>query len=108
MEELAGLGATVYTCSRNEADLNGCLSDWEKKGFRVAGSVCDLSSRTQREELMNKVSDQFKAKLDLLVSSLVPSRNQLHFLDTILEDSQNLVKIEVDYKLKPGINQALV
>ncbi|KAF5446857.1 hypothetical protein F2P56_032455 [Juglans regia] len=70
VEELAGLGATVYTCSRNEADLNGCLSDWEKKGFRVVGSVCDLTSRTQREELMNKVSDQFKAKLDLLVNNV--------------------------------------
>ncbi|KAM1998922.1 hypothetical protein ACFX1R_007242 [Malus domestica] len=56
VEELAGLGAIVHTCSRNEVDLNDCLSQWEKKGFQVTGSVCDVVSKTQREELINKVS----------------------------------------------------
>lgn len=27
VEELAGLGATVHTCARNEAELNACLLD---------------------------------------------------------------------------------
>lgn len=68
VEELAGLGATVHTCSRNEAELNECLREWEKKGFRITGSVCDLVSGPQREELMNTVSHQFKGKLNILVS----------------------------------------
>jgi Tropinone reductase 1 len=73
VEELAGLGATVHTCSRNEADLTKCLREWEAKGFRVTGSVCDLVSRPQREELINKVSGQFHGKLSILVSAPFPA-----------------------------------
>jgi Tropinone reductase 1 len=72
VEELAGLGATVHTCSRNEAELNKCLQEWEAKGFQVTGSVCDLVSRPQREELIHKVSDQYHGKLNILVSPAFP------------------------------------
>ncbi|XP_062172158.1 tropinone reductase homolog At2g29150-like [Alnus glutinosa] len=69
VEELAGLGATVHTCCRNEAELSECLQEWEAKGFRVTGSICDLLSRPQREELMNKVSGQFNGKLDIFINN---------------------------------------
>jgi len=68
VEELAGLGATVHICSRNEVDINKCVREWKAKGFRVTGSVCDLSSQLQREELMNTISHQFHGKLNILVS----------------------------------------
>ncbi|KAE8039122.1 hypothetical protein FH972_011564 [Carpinus fangiana] len=70
VEELAGLGATVHTCSRNEADINKCVSEWKTKGFKVTGSVADLSSRTQREELMNIVSHEFNGKLNILINNV--------------------------------------
>ncbi|XP_022752711.1 senescence-associated protein 13-like isoform X2 [Durio zibethinus] len=35
VEELAGLGARIHTCSRTETDLNRCLLDWEAKGFQI-------------------------------------------------------------------------
>ncbi|XP_050140901.1 tropinone reductase homolog At2g29340-like isoform X5 [Malus sylvestris] len=70
VEELAGLGAIVHTCARTEVDLNDCLSQWEKKGFQVTGSVCDVVSKTQREELINKVSSLFDGKLNILVQSI--------------------------------------
>ena len=69
VEELAGLGATIHTCSRKETELNECLKDWKAKGFGVSGSVCDVSSRAQREKLMETVSSVFKGKLNILVSS---------------------------------------
>ncbi|XP_030940828.1 tropinone reductase homolog At5g06060-like isoform X2 [Quercus lobata] len=59
VEELAKLGARVHTCSRNEAELNGCLKALEDKGFVVCGSVCDASSKAQREKLMESVSSVF-------------------------------------------------
>jgi len=68
VEELAGLGATVYTCSRNETELNKCLQEWKKSKFKVMGSVCDASSRSEREKLMEKVSSIFQGKLNILVS----------------------------------------
>ncbi|KAM3691992.1 hypothetical protein ACJW31_08G053600 [Castanea mollissima] len=48
VEELAGLGAKAHTCSRNEANLNACLHDWEKKGFQVTRSVCDVMPQGER------------------------------------------------------------
>ena len=72
VEELASLGATVHTCSRNEAHLNECLHEWKTKGFRITGSVCDVASRSQREELMSRVSSLFNGKLNILVSPLFP------------------------------------
>ncbi|KAE8039130.1 hypothetical protein FH972_011572 [Carpinus fangiana] len=70
VEELAGFGATVHTCSRNKADLNECLSEWRKKGFQVTGSVCDASSRTEREKLITIVSSIFNGKLNILVNNV--------------------------------------
>lgn len=67
VEELAGLGAAVYTCSRQEADLEKCLREWRDKGFIVTGSVCNGSDRAQREQLTEKVSSIFNGKLNMLV-----------------------------------------
>ncbi|KAB2606963.1 tropinone reductase [Pyrus ussuriensis x Pyrus communis] len=70
VEELARLGAIVHTCSRNEVELNDCLSQWEEKGFQVTGSICDVVSKTQREELINKVSSLFDGKLNILINNV--------------------------------------
>ncbi|CAL9777925.1 unnamed protein product [Musa acuminata subsp. burmannicoides] len=69
VEELAKLGATVYTCARNEAELKKCLQQWEAKSFKVAGSTCDVSSAVEREKLMENVKSAFHGKLDILVSN---------------------------------------
>ena len=63
LEELAGLGATVHTCTRNEAQLNECLHEWKVKGFRVTGFVCDAVSQAQREKLISTVSSLFRLRL---------------------------------------------
>ncbi|KAI3757933.1 hypothetical protein L6452_05477 [Arctium lappa] len=68
VEELATLGAVVHTCSRNEAELNQRLQEWFVKGFNVTGSVCDVSSRPKREQLIEKVSSLFSGKLNILLS----------------------------------------
>lgn len=67
VEELAEFGATVYTCSRNEDELNRCLKEWQDKGFSVHGSVCDASSPPQRDELIRNVASAFNGKLNILV-----------------------------------------
>lgn len=69
VEELAGFGATVHTCSRNDDELNECIHGWKMKGFQVSGSVCDVSSRAEREKLMEKVSSQFGGKLNALINN---------------------------------------
>uniref|UniRef100_A0A6V7QUK9 Tropinone reductase homolog At5g06060-like n=1 Tax=Ananas comosus var. bracteatus TaxID=296719 RepID=A0A6V7QUK9_ANACO len=69
VEELAELGAAVHTCSRNEEELNKCLEKWREMKFNVTGSVCDVSSRSQREELMERVNSNFKGKLNILINN---------------------------------------
>ncbi|KAK4725238.1 hypothetical protein R3W88_028017 [Solanum pinnatisectum] len=69
VEELANFGARVYTCSRNENELQECLDIWRKKGLKVEGSVCDLLSRTEREKLMKTIEDVFDGKLNILVNN---------------------------------------
>ncbi|MED6217260.1 hypothetical protein PIB30_016072 [Stylosanthes scabra] len=70
VEELAGLGARVHTCSRNEAQLNESLHQWSAKGYHVTASVCDVASHPQRQELIAKVSGLFNGKLDILVNNV--------------------------------------
>ncbi|KAK1417608.1 hypothetical protein QVD17_26738 [Tagetes erecta] len=70
VEELAELGATVHTCSRNQTQLNQRLQQWSTKGFTVTGSVCDLSSRSQRELLVAKVSSLFGSNLNILINNV--------------------------------------
>nr|XP_004249378.1 tropinone reductase 1 isoform X2 [Solanum lycopersicum] len=69
VEELANFGARVYTCSRNENELQKCLDIWRKKGLKVEGSVCDLLSHTEREKLMKNIEDVFDGKLNILVNN---------------------------------------
>ncbi|KAJ6303088.1 hypothetical protein OIU77_017045 [Salix suchowensis] len=70
VEELAGLGATVHTCARTESVLDECLQQWKMKGFKVTGSVCDVTSETERQKLMSTVSSQFDGKLNILVNNV--------------------------------------
>ncbi|RXH90436.1 hypothetical protein DVH24_035200 [Malus domestica] len=68
VEELAGLGATVHMCARNGELLHERIQEWKSKGFEVSGSVCDLTSKDQREELIRTVSSVFDGKLNILAS----------------------------------------
>ncbi|KAF2567466.1 hypothetical protein F2Q68_00024917 [Brassica cretica] len=70
VEELAGFGAKIHVCDISETLLNKSLSEWDKKGFKVSGSVCDVTSRPERETLMQTVSSLFNGKLDIFVNNV--------------------------------------
>ncbi|XP_030514617.1 tropinone reductase 1-like isoform X1 [Rhodamnia argentea] len=69
VEELAGLGARVHTCSRSEKELNERVEEWQGKGFLVSSSVCDLTCSAQKEDLIKTVSSVFDGKLNILVNN---------------------------------------
>ncbi|XP_044473721.1 tropinone reductase homolog isoform X1 [Mangifera indica] len=69
VEELAGFGATVHTCSRNQTEIDDRIQEWKNKGLKVSGSVCDVKVRTEREKLMETVSSIFDGKLNILVNN---------------------------------------
>ncbi|CAJ1800816.1 unnamed protein product [Sphenostylis stenocarpa] len=68
-EELVEFGATVHICARKQQDIDKCLEEWNSKGFRITGSVCDVLSRDQRENLMTNVSSIFHGKLNILINN---------------------------------------
>ncbi|KAL4558198.1 hypothetical protein LXL04_036396 [Taraxacum kok-saghyz] len=70
VEELAGHGAIIHTCARNESELNTCLKGWVDDGFEITGSVCDVSLQHDREQLMKEVSSLFDGKLHILVNNV--------------------------------------
>ncbi|CAO2141778.1 unnamed protein product [Urochloa humidicola] len=67
VEELAGFGARVHTCSRSVADLEACRRRWAEKGLNVTVSFYDVGVRADRERLMDTVRDTFDGKLDILI-----------------------------------------
>ncbi|PUZ44540.1 hypothetical protein GQ55_8G111000 [Panicum hallii var. hallii] len=69
VEELVALGAAMYTCSLEEEELGERLKEWQAMELPVAGSVCDVSVRDQREHLLREVTDHFGGRLDILVNN---------------------------------------
>ncbi|KAJ0789417.1 putative tropinone reductase I [Helianthus annuus] len=69
VEELAGFGAAVHTCSRNQKEINERLEEWKGKGYEVTASVCDLSLKENREELIKVVSSVFSGRLNILINN---------------------------------------
>ncbi|XP_031386014.1 tropinone reductase homolog At2g29260, chloroplastic-like isoform X2 [Punica granatum] len=70
VEELAGFGARVHTCSRSDTELNRCLREWGSEGLAVTGSICDASVRDERLELIETVSSFFGGKLNILINNV--------------------------------------
>ncbi|KAK1321401.1 hypothetical protein QJS10_CPA03g01701 [Acorus calamus] len=69
VEELIGFGASVHVCDRDESELNGALQRWRGLGYQVTGSLCDITSREEREKLMDRVSATYDGKLNILVNN---------------------------------------
>ncbi|KAG4967207.1 hypothetical protein JHK87_032858 [Glycine soja] len=95
VEELAQLGATVHTCARNEAELKESLNEWNTKGYRVTGSVCDVASRAERQDLIARVSNEFNGKLNILVNN-VGTNVPKHTLDVTEEDFSFLINTNLE------------
>eukprot|EP00250_Pteridium_aquilinum_P009871 c18992_g1_i1 orf=362-1171(-) len=103
VEELASLGASVYTCARSEQDLIKCLEEWKAAGFCVKGSICDASLREQREALFRDVSSAFNGKLNILVNNVgtnirkptveYTAEDFSHIMSTNLESAYHIAQL---------------
>ncbi|VAH84137.1 unnamed protein product [Triticum turgidum subsp. durum] len=75
VEELAGFGVRVHTCSRSDADLHERLRGWQagadagRLRGRVPGSACDVSVRGDRKRLVATARAEMGGKLDILVNN---------------------------------------
>ncbi|XP_057532515.1 tropinone reductase homolog At5g06060-like [Amaranthus tricolor] len=92
VEELAEQGVHVHTCARNQQDLDACLLDWKTKGFHVTGSVCDVSSASEREKLLETINSIFSGKLNILVNNVACSLYK-ETCDYTKEDISNVMAL---------------
>nr|GMC97556.1 tropinone reductase homolog [Ipomoea batatas] len=68
VEELASLGAIVYTCSRTEKELDECLQNWKSKGYNVnnvARLVPKETLKSDGEDFSNTIGTNLEASLNL-------------------------------------------
>ena len=72
VEELAGtIGMEVFTCCRNQEDLEKCLADWTKLGYNVKGVTADVSSSEGRKAFLWHVERWLEGRrLDVLVNNV--------------------------------------
>ncbi|KAK1563783.1 hypothetical protein Q3G72_032763 [Acer saccharum] len=93
VEELAGFGAIVHTCSRNQTEINDRIQEWQSKGLEVSGSVCDVKIRAQREKLMETVSSLFHGKLNILETTEVTVEDFSDVMCTNFESGYHLCQL---------------
>ena len=43
VEEIGGLGGTVFTCARTQEDLDKAIKEWRAEGLEAYGIVADCS-----------------------------------------------------------------
>jgi Tropinone reductase 1 len=95
VEELAGLGAKVFTCARNAADLASLLEQSAAAGWDVDGVVADVSQASDRQLLMQAVSDAFGGQLNVLFNNVGTNIRQ-PTVDFTQEDFQRLIAINLE------------
>lgn len=67
--ELCGLGARVFFCARNQAEIDACLAEWTAQGFEVGACACDVAVASQRAALLAAASTFFGGKLSFLFAN---------------------------------------
>ncbi|KAI7736109.1 hypothetical protein M8C21_011826, partial [Ambrosia artemisiifolia] len=107
VEELAGFGAAVHTCSRNQQEIDQRLAEWKDKGYEVTASVCDISSKEEREELINKVSSGFDGRLNILDATQYTLEDCASIMRTNVESPYHLTQLAYPL-LKASGNASIV
>lgn len=67
-EGLAEAGASVMLCARREEWLNETVGEFAKRGFNVAGKVCDVSKADDVQAVIDETVAQF-GSVDILINN---------------------------------------
>jgi NAD(P)-dependent dehydrogenase (short-subunit alcohol dehydrogenase family) len=67
-EGLAEAGASLMLCARREQWLTPALNGLRERGFRIEGSVCDVSDQKQVEAVVAATIEKF-GRVDILVNN---------------------------------------
>jgi Tropinone reductase 1 len=68
-QEILELGGEIYIVARNEQLIKDRISSWNNQGFRVLGSVSDISVKADRIRLFEEISREW-ANIDILINNV--------------------------------------
>lgn len=69
VETFAELGAEVWTLARGAEDLEASIREWTDSGYKVRGSVVDISKDFERQQFWREVEEKW-GLLDILVNNV--------------------------------------
>src|SRR5262245_59830725 len=67
-EGLTEAGASLMLCARREQWLTPTVEEFRGKGFKVEGTLCDVSNSEHVQQLVAKTIETF-GKIDILVNN---------------------------------------
>jgi len=88
-DELLRLGATTYIVSRNEDDVQRCLSRWVADGLPARGFMADVTSTEERQRMFNRLN-QSSTSLNFLINNAGTNIRKTT-LNTLREDYDHLI-----------------
>ncbi len=101
-KEFVALGASVFIVSRTESDIVKHLEHWKKMGADVQGAAINVSDTLQREQLKERVLEQW-GELDILVNNVgtnirkpmtdYSGEEYIHIMETNLKSSFQLSQL---------------
>src|SRR5215813_10125068 len=68
-DELLKLGATTYIVSRNEDDVQKCLSNWHDSQLPAHGFQADVKSSEGRQRIFERLNES-RSSLNILVNNV--------------------------------------
>ncbi|MEO8211389.1 MAG: SDR family oxidoreductase, partial [bacterium] len=93
VEELLELGAEVFIISRNENDIEEELKVYKDKGYKAEGMKCDVTLKSDREKLFQKIKSNWKG-LDILVNN-AGTNTRKKTLENSEEDFDKLIDLNM-------------
>ena len=67
-EGLGEAGATLMICARRQQWLGPTIENFRARGFKVAGMICDVSTPTEVQDVVDTTIERF-GKIDILINN---------------------------------------
>lgn len=92
--EFLELGAEVFIISRSQKDVDKMVKAFSKKDLKITGMKCDVSVKSERVNLFNKIKKDW-GRLDILVNN-AGTNTRKKTLENSDEDFKNLMNLNMD------------
>ncbi|HMQ67608.1 MAG TPA: SDR family oxidoreductase [Ignavibacteria bacterium] len=93
-EEFLELGAEVFVVSRNLKDVDKMVKSYKDKGFKITGMQCDVSDKSEREDLFKRIKKDW-GSLEILINN-AGTNTRKKTLENSDEDFDKLMNLNMN------------